>query len=116
MTIKYLKSFIKHPLVRNLDIDSPEATLIHSRIIKEKPLLRKIYEKWYDSVSKSLSSNITGPVLEIGCGGGFLKEFIPGLISSEKFRIPGIVITLDGEKLPFKNAFLRKEYDEKHQS
>jgi len=69
--------------------------------------LKKIYEKWYDSVSKSLPLNITGPVLEIGSGGGFLKEFIPGLISSEIFRIPGIEITLDGEKLPFKNASLR---------
>jgi len=107
MIIKFLKSFIKHPLVRNLDIDSPEATIIHSRIIKEKPFLKKIYEKWYDSVSKSLPLNITGPVLEIGSGGGFLKEFIPGLISSEIFRIPGIAITLDGEKLPFKNASLR---------
>ena len=107
MTIKYLKSFIKHPLVRNLDIDSPEATIIHSRIIKEKAFLKKIYEKWYNSVSKSLPSNITGSVLEIGSGGGFLKEIIPGLLSSEMFKIPGIVIALDGEKLPFKNASLR---------
>lgn len=102
-----MKSFIKHPLVRNLDIDSPEATIIHSRIIKEKPFLRKIYEKWYNLVSKSLPLNIAGPVLEIGSGGGFLKEFIPGLISSEIFRIPGIEIAFDGEKLPFKNASLR---------
>ncbi|MDY6791269.1 MAG: methyltransferase domain-containing protein [Thermodesulfobacteriota bacterium] len=101
-----IKLFIKHPLVQNLDIDSPEAAVIHSNIIKEKGFLRKIYEKWYDSISKSLPSNITGPVLEIGSGGGFLKEFIPGLLSSEMFLIPGIEVALDGEKLPFKNASL----------
>jgi len=107
MPIKFIKSFIQHPLVHNLNIGSPEATIIHSHIIKEKPFLRKIYEKWYDSTSKSLSSNITRPVLEKGSVSGFLKEIILGLISSEKFRIPSIVIALDGEKLPFKNASLR---------
>lgn len=107
MTIKFLKSFIKHPLVRNLNIDSLEVTIIHSRIIKKKLFLRKIYEKWYDSISNSMSLSINGPVLELGSGGGFLKEFIPGLLSSEIFRIPGIEIVLDGEKIPFKNASLR---------
>lgn len=101
MTIKFLKSFIKHPLVRNLNIDSLEVTIIHSRIIKKKLFLRKIYEKWYDSISNSMSLSINGPVLELGSGGGFLKEFIPGLLSSEIFRIPGIEIVLDGEKIPF---------------
>ena len=107
MTIKLLKSFIRHPLVRNLNIDSQEATIIHSRIIKEKPFLMKIYEKWYDSISNSIPLNINAPVLELGSGGGFLKDFIPELLPSEVYRIPGIEIVLDGEKIPFKNASLR---------
>ena len=35
---------------------------------------------------------------------GFLKEFNPGLISSETFGFPGIEVALDGERLPFKNV------------
>lgn len=102
-----MKSFLKHPLVYNLDIDSPEATIAHSCIIREKSFLKKIYKKWYSSIYNSLPLNISGPVIEIGSGGGFINEIIPGLLSSEIFRIPGIDIVLDGAKLPFKNASLR---------
>jgi len=105
---KYLiKSILIHPAVHNLDIDSPEATIAHSCIIRKKSFLKKIYEKWYSSISDSLPLNIYGPVIEIGSGGGFINEIIPGLLSSEIFRIPGIDIVLDGAKLPLKNASLR---------
>ena len=65
MPITSIKSSIKHPLVHNSNLDSPEAATIHSNIIKEKAFLKKIYEEWYDSVSKSL------PFLEIGSRGRF---------------------------------------------
>ena len=102
-----IKSNLIHPLVYNLDIDTPEATIAHSCIIREKPFLKKIYEKWYSSISNSLPLNISGPVIEIGSGGGFINEIIPGLLSSEIFQIPGVDVVLDGAKLPFKNASLR---------
>ncbi len=105
---KYLiKSTLGHPFVRNLNIDSPETTIVHSRIINEKPFLKKVYKKWYDLILDSLPLNISGPVIELGSGGGFLKEIIPGLITSEIFHIPNVDIVLDGQSIPFKKSTLQ---------
>ena len=102
-----IKSFMEHPLLHGLDIDAPETTIVRSRIIKEKSFLRKIYDLWYSAISESLPENISGPVLELGSGGGFLKDYIPDLITSEILQIPSIDIVLDGQHLPIHKASLR---------
>jgi len=102
-----LKSLLSHPLSRGLDIDSPEANSIRSHIIDKKPFLKAIYKQWYTEISNSLPLTLLGPVLEIGSGGGFLKEFVPDLITSEILPIPGADILLDGRCLPFKENSLR---------
>lgn len=102
-----LKSFLSHPLSRGLDIDSPEANSIRRRIIQKKPFLRSLYKSWYAEISNSLPKTLVGHVLEIGSGGGFLKEFVPDLIRSEILPIPGADILLDGRFLPFKENSLR---------
>ena len=107
MLTKVFKSCLTHPLVRNLNIDSPEAILLHSQMIREKPFLRHVYKEWYISISKLLPNTVTGSVLELGSGGGFLKDFLPGLVSSETHQAPCIDIVLDGQCLPFKRASLR---------
>lgn len=105
--INTLKSFLIHPLARDLDIDSPETTMHRSRIIREKSFLKQLYETWYASVSKALPEDITGPVVELGSGGGFLKEIIPGIITSEILQIFDIDMVLDGHRLPFKKESLK---------
>jgi len=105
--LKKLKSYLTHPLVRDIDIDSPVITMRHKRIIHEKLFLKKNYNRWYKLIASSLLDDIKGPVLEIGSGGGFLKKFIPNLITSEVFRVNDIDIVLDGKSLPFKKAFLK---------
>ncbi len=44
------------------------------RIIREKGFLRQIYEEWYRLLIGHLPDG-GGAVLEIGSGGGFLKEY-----------------------------------------
>lgn len=54
-------------------------------IIKSKPLLRYCYQEWYQHILKDVDSlqHIDGDIIELGSGGGFLKEFIPQLITSD---------------------------------
>lgn len=105
--ILQLKKILSHPLVRGLDIDSPEATSVHRRIIQEKPFLKAIYTAWYSEILNSLPETAMGPVVEIGSGGGFLKEFMPNLITSEILPGLGVDVLLDGGCLPFKENSLR---------
>ncbi len=102
-----LKSFLTHPLVRNLDIDAPETNEQISRMIREKAFLKQIYSSWYSEIEQSLPRNIDGPVVELGSGGGFLQDFIPNLITSEILKIPNVDISLDGCRLPCKKHSLK---------
>jgi len=101
----FLKRWLEHPLTRGMDIDDPRTTGLRRRIIKEKPFLRKLYEEWYGMVLKSLPSEAR-PVVELGSGAGFLKDFLPDLITSDVFEGEDIDTVLDGAELPFGDGAL----------
>lgn len=46
-------------------------------------------------------------MLEIGSGAGFLRRFVPGLIASDIFAVPGNDLVCDGCRLPFADRSLR---------
>ncbi len=92
MTIKY---DLEAPL------DAPETTLKHREIILSKVFLKKIYEKWYNDfigISKQLPS---GKLLEVGSGGGFLKELIPEMITSDIIPFSHCDLVVSAEEMPF---------------
>ena len=101
-----LKEWLAHPLTRGLDIDDPRTTDRRRRIIQEKDFLRRIYEEWYAAVAAALPTG-NEPVLELGAGAGFLRRYVPELITSEIFPCPGINLVLDGQSLPFAAGSLR---------
>jgi SAM-dependent methyltransferase len=101
-----LKSLLAHPLTRGLDIDDPQTTHLRQQIIQEKSFLRQIYQEWYRAIVAALPSG-EGAVLELGAGAGFMRDFIPDLITSEVFYCPNIRAVLDGSCLPFVAKSLR---------
>jgi SAM-dependent methyltransferase len=102
----WLRRKLTIPALRGLDVDDPRLTALRRRVIREHALLRRIYETWYDLLAASLPDG-SGAVLELGSGGGFLPERVPGVIASEIFPVPGIQAVLDGRRLPFRRACLR---------
>jgi SAM-dependent methyltransferase len=101
-----IRFLLAHPLTRGLDIDDPNTTELRRQIIQEKSFLRQIYHEWYTAVASKLSTS-DGPVLELGSGAGFLKEFVPNLITSEVFHCRGIDLVLNGMELPFSERVLQ---------
>lgn len=61
-------------------LDLPETSLKHADIIKKKKFLKKIYIDWYNSFINFVEKKFN---LEIGSGGGFLKEMYPSVITSD---------------------------------
>jgi len=98
---------LTHPLTRHVDLDSPETTVLRSRIIQEKPFLKQFYHECCLSIAESLPAKIDGPVLELGSGAGFLKQYIPNLLTSEILKMPEMDIILDGTCLPFSTNCLK---------
>jgi SAM-dependent methyltransferase len=101
-----LQALLAHPLTRGLGIDDPRTTQLRLQIIQEKVFLRQVYQEWYRMIAAVLPSS-KGAVLELGAGAGFLREFIPNLITSELFYCPHVQAVLDALRLPFASRSLR---------
>lgn len=71
----------------------------HRKIWNKKKILRDIYHHWYAQIIENMVD--VGPTLEIGGGGGNLKEFLPELISSDYTFCPWLDVNLDAHNLPF---------------
>lgn len=104
--MSFLSKMLAHPLTKGLSLDDPETTALRSRIIHEKIFLRKIYESWYQLLVSHIPEG-SGSVLEVGSGGGFLKELQEDALASEVFLVPNINIVLNAMALPFKHESLR---------
>jgi SAM-dependent methyltransferase len=89
-----------------LDLDDPALIPVRRRVIREKPFLRRIYDEWYAAIAAALP-DVPGMVLEIGAGGGFLRDVIPGVIASELQPCAHVDVVLDGQELPLRAGSLR---------
>jgi len=104
-----LKRLLAHPLTRGLAPDDPRTTELRRVIIREKKFLRRIYAEWYGDLIAVIPAPAACPglVLELGSGGGFLKELWPECITSETFPCQGVDMVLDARALPFADRSLR---------
>lgn len=90
---------------RTAGIDDPQITLDRRRIIRQKSFLRKIYDEWYRKIADAIPPG-EGHVLEIGSGAGFLREYLPSLLTSEIFFIPSVSVVLDARHMPVRRDAL----------
>lgn len=100
---------LRIPETVGLNLDDPSTTLVHRRLIRSKPFLEAIYIDWYRSLAQ-WDGGLAGPRLEIGSGGGFLPEVIPGTLTSDVLPLPHLDYQISGEELPFKSESLAAIY------
>jgi SAM-dependent methyltransferase len=100
------RRWLEHTSTRGLDLDDPATTARRHELIRGKTALRKVYDEWYRLLAEALPGE-PGLVLELGSGGGYLSEVVPGLARSDLFPYPWIDLALDAHALPFRSASLR---------
>jgi SAM-dependent methyltransferase len=83
------------------DLDDPKRTLQHAEIIKAKPFLKNLYIRWYKNFAEAAGHLPPGKMIEIGSGGGFLKEIMPEVITSDILPLSNCDMTFSAEELPF---------------
>lgn len=82
-------------------LDDPRTTLAHREIILQKPFLKRLYQDWYKIfIDTSRAVNI-GKYLEIGSGGGFLKDEFPEVVTSDILDLPVVDKVFSAEEMPF---------------
>jgi SAM-dependent methyltransferase len=101
MAMGILDSLRLPEVSRIQDIDAPEAVLLHRSIIMRKPFLRKLYTDFYKIFSSAVP-NVAGKIyIELGSGGGFIKEVLPNVQTSDILPVSGTDYCFSALKMPF---------------
>jgi len=90
------------------ELDSPDRITELRTIIAAKPALRCFYEDVYSRYAACIASGPRdGLVVELGSGGGFAQEVIPGLITTDVLPYDGVDQVVDATKMPFADGSVR---------
>lgn len=85
-----------------MDINSKEALVVHGERIKQKKILYNLYLDFYKYLKKT--KHPKGKVVEIGSGGGFMKEVFPDVVTSDVIKGPDIDLVFSATNMPFKKG------------
>lgn len=103
MPSKKLLDLIRLP--ENSDInslDDPENISIIRKIIRRKRFLNSIYHEFYGDILGRIQDAPTGGIIiELGSGGGFIKEIAPHVITSDVLPYDGIDMSFSALDMPF---------------
>lgn len=95
---------LRRPEIAGFADDDPALGAVHAKLIRTDPLLRRLYLDHYSRLRAALAGIPAGPVVELGSGGGFLKEVWPEVITSDVAPLPGIDRVIPAGELPFAPA------------
>lgn len=99
-----LSPIFTEPLAAGLDLGSDEAGEAQRQILRTKRPLRHIYTSIYRGMLAAAERDLTphgGIRLELGSGGGFLKELDPSVVTSDVRQVEGVERIIDAQALPF---------------
>ena len=84
--------------------DDTSTTLLHARILRDKVFLRRLYGEYYTSFREGLALPEAATIVELGSGGGFIKDVIPNAITSDILPLPDVDQCFGAETMPFEDA------------
>lgn len=94
----------------DLPLDAPELVEVHRGAIRQKPFLRRFYDDAYDFFVAERTGLPPGTELELGSGGGYLKERIPTLQTSEVLAVAEVDRHVDATALDDKDLSMAAIY------
>src|SRR5260370_37791708 len=74
----------------------------HRAIWVARPELRAVEQEWFAQLLRCVEG--LHPVVEIGGGPGFFKEYLPRLITTDLVPTPYVDIVCDATSLPFESG------------
>ena len=91
-----------------MDLESPQRLEHLRNTLARKPALRSFYAEVYGKFAACLERCGTwGEVLELGSGGGFLRELLPQATTSDVIAYADVDEVIDARRLPRPDASLR---------
>jgi SAM-dependent methyltransferase len=93
---------LKLPEAAQIDnLDDASATLVHARILQRKGFLRKLYVDFYTRLKNTVGDSANKKIIELGSGGGFIKDILPDAVTSDVLQIPSVDAVFGAHQMPF---------------
>jgi SAM-dependent methyltransferase len=84
-------------------LDAQSKTERHREIIQRKPFLKRLYTEFYKEFKTVSDEFPNGLLIELGSGGGFIKDVIPNVITSGILHVTGKDVQFSALAMPFKD-------------
>ena len=86
------------------NLDSAAVSSLHAKIIQKKPFLKRLYADFYRELKRSIPCEVDSKsIVELGSGGGFIKELIPQTITSDVVPLPHVDKHFSVFRMPFES-------------
>ena len=89
-------------LVENLD--DAATTRLHAEIINREKFLRRLYADFYTQFKRAVNNLDNKVIVELGSGGGFIKEVVPNVITSDIIELPNVDMAFNAVDMPFEST------------
>ena len=99
--MKIVEWFILPEAREREDLDDSAVTFLHSQIIRRKAFLKRIYVDFYQQFAKAAPDPQGKVLVELGSGGGFIKEIISNAITSDILELPNVDKVFSAVEMPF---------------
>ena len=100
-TMKILE-WLRLPQTRGIEnLDDPAVTLLHAEIIQSKGFLKRLYVDFYRQLAAAVPERDEKVLVELGSGGGFIKELISNVMTSDVLELPNVDKTFSALEMPF---------------
>jgi SAM-dependent methyltransferase len=106
-----IMKLLRHPVAEGgFDVEDASCRIaVHRHLLESKRMLREGCIHWYRELLPAHleTQHLSGDIVEVGCGHGFLDEFIPGLIKTDSVPNPFAHKILDAMRMEYPDASLR---------
>jgi len=101
---KKLVEWLKLSEARNLsNLDASSKTKRYREIIQRKVFLKRLYLDFYKEFKLVSDKFPNGLFVELGSGGGFIKDVVPNVITSGILHVTGKDVQFSALAMPFKD-------------
>lgn len=104
--LNFIKKFVFSKKKNHDELDSPTINETNKEILNKNLILKNFYKDCYQIFKGEIENYDQLKILEIGSGAGFIKKFIPNVITSEIIELEGVDLTINAERLPFTDKSL----------
>jgi SAM-dependent methyltransferase len=82
-------------------LDDRIVTLVHAEILRRKPFLKRLYTDFYQELKSAVPNSGKKTIVELGSGGGFIKDVISNAVTSDVLDLPKVDRIFSACQMPF---------------